>query len=413
MSRSDCDEQAERAESQVFCCYAPDLRPLAILLSTVHFSPRAIIQISRSSLHVEVELGKILQAHAYLEKSAFTDWHFNPPVIPSSQREKADKSEDDNDDDDEEEEEEEEEEDDAGSKEGEEKEEEGEDNLEEVRFEVSMSSLIECLNVFGTATSQKTYTKHLADGNALYDGYPAKRKYDDDAHKGKGWSTKSRKLPTSAVRISYDGEGHPLVLLIEDSGVVTRCSLMTYEADELAQMEFPVERQMVHLIMKSDWLKSAFSQFDDKSGTEMTFMFAPSASAGPDTQPSQPLDRRRNRATTTAAGRPTFRIQVDGDLGCYTVDFPNDKDILDSFLCKTPEGVDPHDWDQLGFIQNSYKLSHILKIKKALDVSSKTSLRVDDTGFLSLQLLIPLEESSTMKRKCGYVEFMCVPIEGG
>jgi hypothetical protein len=31
---------------------------------------------------------------------------------------------------------------------------------------------------------------------------------------------------------------------------------------------------------------------------------------------------------------------------------------------------------------------------------------VDDTGFLSLQLLIPLEESSTMKRKCGYVEFM-------
>jgi hypothetical protein len=45
----------------VFCCYAPDLRPLAILLSTVHFSPRAIIQISRSSLHVEVELGKILQ----------------------------------------------------------------------------------------------------------------------------------------------------------------------------------------------------------------------------------------------------------------------------------------------------------------------------------------------------------------
>jgi hypothetical protein len=25
---------------------------------------------------------------------------------------------------------------------------------------------------------------------------------------------------------------------------------MTYEADELAQMEFPVERQMVHLIMK-------------------------------------------------------------------------------------------------------------------------------------------------------------------
>lgn len=50
--------------AEVFCCYAPDLRPLAILLSTVHFSARAIIQISHSSIHVEVEVGKILQGTA-------------------------------------------------------------------------------------------------------------------------------------------------------------------------------------------------------------------------------------------------------------------------------------------------------------------------------------------------------------
>ncbi|KAA1086952.1 ssDNA endodeoxyribonuclease [Puccinia graminis f. sp. tritici] len=115
---------------------------------------------------------------------------------------------------------------------------------------------------------------------------------------------------------------------------------MTYEADELAQMEFPVERQMVHLIMKSDWLKSAFSQFDNKSGTDITFMFTPTPSTGW-SAPREPTTYHNNQE------------------------------------------------------------------------SSRRSLRVDDTGFLSLQLLIPLEEASTMKRKCGYVEFMCVPIEDG
>ena len=53
------------------------------------------------------------------------------------------------------------------------------------------------------------------------------------------------------------------------------------------------------------------------------------------------------------ANRPTFRMEVDGELGCYTVDFPNDKDILDSFMCKIPDGLDPHDWNHLGFVRNS------------------------------------------------------------
>ncbi|KAH9442366.1 hypothetical protein Pst134EB_028621 [Puccinia striiformis f. sp. tritici] len=281
----------------------------------------------------------------------------------------------------------------------------------DVRFEVSMSSLIECLNVFGTASSQKTYTKQDNDddhhpSDSVSESIPAKRKFNPDNHH-KSTHHKSRKLPTSAIRISYDGEGSPLILLIEDSGVVTRCSLMTYEAEELAQMDFPVDRQMVHLIMKSDWLKSAFSQFDEKSGTEISLMFSPS-------RMSHNLQRHQDPTATAIGGiHPTFRIQVEGDNGTCTIDFPDDNEILDSFTCKIVDGLDPDDLLTCGFVRNSYKLSHLLKIKKALDVSSKTSLRVDDTGFMSLQLLIPLEESTTLKRKCGYVEFMCVPIEDG
>lgn len=137
------------------------------------------------------------KAHAYLEKSAFTAWHFNPPAVANSQRQRAQDSD----------------EEDGHSKHSEEEE---EDSMAEVRFEVSMSSLIECLNVFGTASSQKTYTKHFVDHDSTADhssGHPPKRKYGEDSNRSKGWPSKSRKLPTSAVRISYDGEGHPLVLL--------------------------------------------------------------------------------------------------------------------------------------------------------------------------------------------------------
>ncbi|POW11537.1 hypothetical protein PSHT_08427 [Puccinia striiformis] len=365
--------------NQVFCCYAPDLRPLAILLSTLHFSPRAVIQISDTAIHIQVEIGKILQAHAYLEKTSFSDWFFNPPKIPVSQQQQQQDRRKKKD----------------GSGSSEDSQEEGEGDEEEEK-----------------KNSQKTYTKqdndddHHHPSDSVSESIPAKRKFNPDNHH-KSTHHKSRKLPTSAIRISYDGEGSPLILLIEDSGVVTRCSLMTYEAEELAQMDFPVDRQMVHLIMKSDWLKSAFSQFDEKSGTEISLMFSPS-------RMSHNLQRHQDPTATAIGGiHPTFRIQVEGDNGTCTIDFPDDNEILDSFTCKIVDGLDPDDLLTCGFVRNSYKLSHLLKIKKALDVSSKTSLRVDDTGFMSLQLLIPLEESTTLKRKCGYVEFMCVPIEDG
>ncbi|MBW0518599.1 hypothetical protein O181_058314 [Austropuccinia psidii MF-1] len=369
----------DQIKNQVLCCYSPDLRPFAILLSTVNFSSRAIIQISSSGIHVEVEIGKTLQAHAYLEKSAFTDWEFNPPLADNRDKNQSQ----------------------LENLQNEETEAENEEEEVEVKFEVSLTALIECLNVFGTATSQKSSKNFNQDHD-----------HQNEKSHSKMWDDrlKSKKQPASAIRISYDGEGHPLVLLIEDSGVVTRCSLVTYEPDELAEMDFPVDRQVVHLIMKSDWLKSAFSQFDDKSGSEIAFMFSPPAK---NAKHSSYQRLSSTNGTRIGIVHPTFRIEVDGDMGCWTTDFPNDKDILESFECKPPEGLDPEDIDRMSFIRNSYKLSHILKFKKALDVSSKASLRVDDTGFLSLQLLVRLEESPTMKTRTGYVEFLCVPLEDG
>lgn len=197
MDNHRADEEDGPPHSQVFCCYAPDLRPLATILSSVHFSARAVIQVSNTGFHVQVEIGKILIAHAFLERSAFIEWHFNPPVVSNSQ--KLHRSSDD---------------DDPPSRREPNEEEEDED-LADVKFEISMTSLIECLNVFGTATSQKTFKKNFLDPEGLTDHQESTTSHMPGGHK-RGpilAKAKSRKQPASAVRISYDGNGHPLVLL--------------------------------------------------------------------------------------------------------------------------------------------------------------------------------------------------------
>ncbi|KAA1086953.1 ssDNA endodeoxyribonuclease [Puccinia graminis f. sp. tritici] len=141
-----------------------------------------------------------VSSHTYIEKNVTTDnWHFKPTIIPNSQKEKA-KNLGDSEHLNEEE---------SGKRKNDDDEEEDEFD---VKFEVLMSSLIECLNIFGTAasSSHKTYTKNFAnssiDNGSSVAGLPAKRRFDDDSlayQKGKPGPSKARKLPTSAVRISY------------------------------------------------------------------------------------------------------------------------------------------------------------------------------------------------------------------
>lgn len=160
-----------------------------------------------------------------------------------------------------------------------------EDEATTSKFEVSLTSLLECLNVFGTASSNKSHTRSSPEP-----GQPDSHRYDDDLAERrrarlKDEKSKLKKQACSAIRVTYDGEGCPLVLLyvklimlvtrvslslcysftlvasswvlyrIEDSGVVTRCELVTYEAGELAEMDFPADRRVVHLILK---VKSPF-----------------------------------------------------------------------------------------------------------------------------------------------------------
>lgn len=52
----------------------------------------------------------------------------------------------------------------------------------------------------------------------------------------------------------------------------------------------------------------------------------------------------------------------------------------------------------------SYRYSHIIKTLRALSSSTKTSMRIDEDGLLSLQFLMPKPRSNSADPE-GFVEF--------
>ena len=80
-----------------------------------------------------------------------------------------------------------------------------------VCIKINLSILIECLNIFGTASMS-------------------------------GGST--------ALKICYEGYGHPLVLYLEDNGIITECNIKTLETDQLVNFEFDFDKIVNRVIMK-------------------------------------------------------------------------------------------------------------------------------------------------------------------
>ena len=72
------------------------------------------------------------------------------------------------------------------------------------------------------------------------------------------------------------------------------------------------------------------------------------------------------------------------------MDYPNDKEVLESFSCSQT-------------VSFSYHTTHISRTARALSSSTKTSLRIDGEGLLSLQFLMPSPVSA--KKSEAFIEF--------
>lgn len=159
---------------------------------------------------------------------------------------------------------------------------------------------------------------------------------------------------TGVCRLSYDGVGEPLSIILEEAGVVTTCNLVTYEAEVDAADEIPFQRDGVEvkIIMQARWLYDAISELSPTNPERLDIVVSPSS--------------------------PSLSLSAVGALGSATVEFGKKKDLLETFDVEQK-------WTQ------SYKFSMFKLASEAMRLASKVSMRGDTQGVLNLQLMIEVD----------------------
>jgi len=196
-------------------------------------------------------------------------------------------------------------------------------NEEQFRFKLNLTFFLDCLNIFGSAG-------------------------------GSGYT---------ALQMVYRGYGHPLVLMLEEGGVVTNCAIKTLDADEITDFNFLGSPIICKVIMDAEGLRDAFSELDWSSPT-INFLLSPND--------------------------PYFRVSTVSPLGSFEVEYPKDSDLFEQFQCSSVS-------------ENRYKLSLLQPCFKALASANRTQIRVNGQGVLSFQHMLKVED------QVGFVDFFVVP----
>ncbi|KAJ6546926.1 Rad1/Rec1/Rad17 [Mycena capillaripes] len=348
-----------------------DVRYFAALLRGVNFVNRATVTITKTGFVVVVEEARTLLGTAWIFADVFDEYTYNSesPAAPQESQ-NSDPEEEDN-----------------------------------SAFEIPLNTLIECLNIFGTA-GPIGFAAGAGGATGKYKKW--KRAGDDSDHEGDDDNADGRRNSTgtgakgidhyfgnasdkgTGMRMTYAGSGFPLTLLIAEdaAGPTTTCEITTYEAEPHLQLPFESERMVLKIILKSSWLRDALSELDP-SCEKLTFIGHPSPEAANGKQ------RQRPRA---ANGMPMLRIQAAGTFGSTEMDYPDDRDVLETFECTRP-------------VSFSYRFGHISRTLRALQSSTKTSLRIDDEGLMSLQFLMPSPKAKTEAAEDAFIEFRCLALD--
>ncbi|KAJ3059911.1 ssDNA endodeoxyribonuclease [Quaeritorhiza haematococci] len=162
-------------------------------------------------------------------------------------------------------------------------------------------------------------------------------------------------------------DGSELVLMLEDNGVVTVCRFTTFDVEALSGLDetFREHGLVNRVIMRSEWLKDAFGELDGTS-EKVSLLVSPNA--------------------------PHFRLSASGLTGDSQMDYPKDSDVLESFSCTRK-------------MTAGYRFSHLQPSLKALGMSNKVSIRMNERGFLAMQYMLPTGENQV-----NFVEFLFSPL---
>ncbi|KAI0737871.1 Rad1-domain-containing protein [Daedaleopsis nitida] len=342
---------SEAEQPRVLTASVADIRYFATLLKGVNFANRASVSIASDGLSVAVEEDRSLAATAFVFSHVFDEYIYNPEAAQATQEPEPSQEE-----------------------------------IEEMStvFEIPLNTLLECLNIFGTAGLAVSKKKNGNDDDDI-SGLPRRR----DKGKGRADEGNSRLDQWFApgkgtgMRMSYPGPGHPLTLLIaeEAGGPTATCEISTWEAEPRFELPVDPHKVVLKIILKSSWLRDALSELDSTT-TQLTIIGNPPPTG--------------NRVPRNAP--PRLRLRAVGQHGSTEMDYPNDREVLET--CECPQAV-----------SFTYKYSYITRAQRALQSSLKTSLRIDEDGLLSLQFIMPSARRVAGKRSQVFVDFACLPLD--
>ena len=236
--------------------------------------------------------------------------------------------------------------------------EEEDDESEDSVFQISLSSLLETLQICGISDIKDRWASRDQP-------YGTSRSF---ARGGPAAAFENRVLGMTGVcSFGYASEGESFCIILEETGVTTRCELVTYEAEDREDIPLQRDNLSQKIIMRASWLHDAINELSSTSPSRLTIAASPTA--------------------------PYFTLSSSGALGSATVEFSNDPQLLETFLVPSRT-------------VNTYKFSLVKNASKTMAIASKVSIRGDVQGVLSLQFMIELEGGGVSFADFRYVPYV-------
>ncbi|CAO1614653.1 unnamed protein product [Sympodiomycopsis kandeliae] len=374
-----------RSRLDVLRAEIDDVRVLGALLRPIAFAAVANFSISDAGIQVTTEADRSVQAVAYISCSLFSQFAFDPSIgtegVSSTHTSNLTSL-------------------DA--------------ELPSLDFDLNLHTLLECINIFGGAPPGNTLSgkgafssnKEARSNKPWSRSVDAADDRDDAAQPGRFTASRpgEESLRATSMRIRWRGIGYPIILLLEEADVTTRCELATFESKDTNNLSYYHQDTQSQCILSSDYLYDALQSIDQSSCSKITLLFSNSYLPDP-TQPQQSLP-------SSSVGKPMFKLISDGDFGSCETEFFPDSNVLEKFTCSR-------------LTVNSYKWSHFTRLTKAIQYSVRSSIRVANSGLLSLQLMMPKgtgggggggkndmdNAGRTTEQDHGFLEFLIVPLD--
>lgn len=323
-------------DTPIFSAVASSTHHLFLLLRCIDFVSKASIKITPHGLRFSAEDGSVMQGLAFLDRSLFANYIFNP--LPAT----------------------------------------GDNNADidgEPSFLISLSAFLETLQILGLTDNSSSLQSPAIDPLAAANAF----------------STPALLLNRSCT-ISYLRQGLPLSVTLTEGGVTTTCDLTTYmqDDDEEEISEIPFQRDAISFktIMRSAWLHTAITELDATQPTVLTLTASSASASTPDGGKRPPF------FTISASGGPfsesTIKFSSENnehEQQDQQQQQGQNQDVVapavaETFLVNPPKGTNR--------VRQSYKFSLIRRALRAMAASTKVSIRSDEQGVLSLQFMIEL-----------------------